>query len=239
MDTEIRVVNAAGVTLALPIAGPGGRSYAFVIDWHIRVLLALTWALSFYALNAFGVRLAGFAYIAWIPAGLIYFLYHPVLEVLLRGSTPGKRRAGIRIVDEAGRPPSTGALLIRNLFRLVDTLPSLYVVGLTATLVTRQSVRLGDLAAGTLLIYDKTEPKLDDLSAFANGAGLTATQTELVQDVLERWDSLNVERRCEIGEKLLHKLEAEVPARNDSKSSNAKVLRQALGALLVTKTDDG
>ena len=68
------------------------------------------------------------------PAAAIYFLYHLVLEMAMHGRTPGKRMAGMHIVARDGSSPSIGALLTRNVFRLVDCFPLVYGVGLVATL---------------------------------------------------------------------------------------------------------
>ena len=133
---RLHVASATGVDLALRIAGLGGRSYAFVIDWHIRVAAAIAW-LGIGSLLLFGdllPRAGGGAalYGVLLPALAIYALYHPVLEVAMGGQTPGKRLAGLRIVTLDGRVPTTGALVVRNLLRLVDSLPALYAVGLTS-----------------------------------------------------------------------------------------------------------
>src|SRR5450631_2203760 len=159
-DDRLSVESVTGVDLTLNIAGPGSRSYAFVIDWHIRLLLALAWLCgSWLLVKIIGVTLSPaaassklMAIVALAPAAGIYLFYHPVLEVLMRGRTPGKRRAGVRIVTRNGGTPSLGALLIRNIFRLVDSLPFFYVVGLASCFITEQRVRIGDLAAGTLLV---------------------------------------------------------------------------------------
>src|SRR5665213_3807648 len=163
MSTDSLIVTSpTGVDVELAIAGPGSRAYAFVIDWHIRVLLALTW----FGIAAYAQT--GLAYlkatspskaigIALVPSLAIYFLYQPLLELLLRGRTPGRRMAGVRLVNRQGGTPSILALLIRNAFRLIDSLPALYGVGLCTTIFSAQRVRLGDLAAGTLLVHDGGE----------------------------------------------------------------------------------
>lgn len=148
------------------LAGPGHRSYAFVIDWHIRVLAALVWLLAgVLALHISWNTAPRGASLALVPAAMIYFLYHPVIEILLRGQSPGKRIAGVRIVTRAGGVPAIGAIAVRNAFRLVDSLPAFYAVGLVSCIVTRDQLRLGDLAAGTLLIID------DKRSASAGSVG--------------------------------------------------------------------
>jgi uncharacterized RDD family membrane protein YckC len=149
-----------GQLAALEIAGPGSRSYAFIIDWQYRVLLALGWFCGAWLLIKYiglspGVELSGLQLQSAVaPALGIYLLYHPVLEVLMRGRTPGKRQAGVRIVARDGATPDIGALLIRNALRLVDCLPICYVLGLVSCFITEQRVRIGDLAAGTVLVLD-------------------------------------------------------------------------------------
>jgi uncharacterized membrane protein SpoIIM required for sporulation/uncharacterized RDD family membrane protein YckC len=159
------VESATGVEVHIRVAGPGARSLAFVIDWHIRLILAASWftvAALIYS-HARTLALPHTADPAWVslvaaPAAAIYLLYHGVLELSMRGSTPGKRMAGIRISARDGGAPTAGALLIRNVFRLIDSLPLAYGVGLLTVLLTPEQVRIGDLAAGTLLVYDDLAP---------------------------------------------------------------------------------
>ena len=142
----------------LPVAGLGGRSYAFLIDWHIRAIAGLAWYLaSAWALERDLIPKQTDSLFWWAaaaPALAIYLLYHAGFEILT-GGTPGKRLAGVRIVDRNGRTPSIGALVVRNLLRPIDSLV-FYAAGLASVLLTRQAVRLGDLAAGTLLVYQET-----------------------------------------------------------------------------------
>jgi uncharacterized membrane protein SpoIIM required for sporulation len=74
--------------------------------------------------------------------------------VLTSGSTPGKRLAALRVVARDGATASVGALLVRNVFRVIDSLPVVYGVGLVTSMLRDDHVRIGDLAAGTLLVYD-------------------------------------------------------------------------------------
>lgn len=160
------VDSATGVDVILPLAGPGARSMAFVIDWLLRAALAALWyvvtALWHNALHGgdLTLRAPADAAPAWyflvvLPSLAIYFLYHPVLELLLMGCTPGKRRTGIRIVTRGGAVPGASALLLRNVFRLLDCFPGMYGVGLLAVANTREHTRIGDLAAGTLVVYER------------------------------------------------------------------------------------
>lgn len=209
------VDSATGVEVALPVVGAGGRAYAFVLDWHIRLLLALAWyvcgALLHSTLMRGGPSLAvpfdpdptWFLGVV-LPTASIYFLYHPILEVLLHGRTPGKRFAGLRIVTREGNAPGVGALLVRNVFRLIDSFPGLYCVGLVATLVTRESVRLGDLAAGTLLIYERERAVLPTVPAARSGTSLETH--ELLAELQQRWPDLSADSRSALARDLLHRI---------------------------------
>jgi uncharacterized RDD family membrane protein YckC len=98
-----------------------------------------------------------------MPATAIYFLYHLILEPLMAGRTPGKRLAGLRVLTPEGEVPTAGALITRNIFRIVDSMPLFYVVGLLFVFFGRQHLRLGDLAAGTVLVIDRA-PFLEKLA---------------------------------------------------------------------------
>jgi uncharacterized RDD family membrane protein YckC len=206
---QVTVQSVTGVDLTLGIAGPGTRSYAFVIDWHIRAIVAAAWLLIAYYVFDVALTLKSAAgFVSVLPASIIYFLYHPALEVALGGRTPGKRMAGVRIVSRNGGPPGTSALLIRNIFRLIDSLPALYMLGLISCFVTANRVRVGDLAAGTLLVLDNAaaEESLLRIEALATRSQLPLDALELVDQVLERWDSLESTSRAPIARALLLRL---------------------------------
>lgn len=212
----LSVDTHTGVDVSLPVAGPGARAYAFLVDWHVRVILALSW----YAIAApifFGrFRLAPpltndahwFGFVL-APALAIYLLYQCVLELLMRGRTPGKRMAAVRIVARDGGVPSAGALLTRNVFRLVDGLPVFYGVGLIATMMTRDHVRIGDMAAGTLLVYERADaqppPTLAEQRALPN---LDAAAVEIIGELLERWPTLSLEARAPLARAALARFAA-------------------------------
>ena len=210
---------------ALDIAGPGSRSYAFIIDWEYRVLLALLWFCGAWLLmQEIGWPLQA----AVAPALAIYLLYHPVLEVLMHGRTPGKRRAGVRIVMRDGSTPDIGALLIRNALRLLDCLPLFYVIGLASCFITEQRVRIGDLAAGTVLVHDSDAAETSRLQLAAMGAhgGLSPPLVELIRDVLKRWPSLALSKRGELARSILSRAESALPAAQLAALSDAELLQR-------------
>jgi uncharacterized RDD family membrane protein YckC len=217
MEKTLDIASATGVDLQLNIAGPGARSYAFVIDWHIRVLLALAWFLVLHLIlvgtapvDSGSPGLGLYTWLVIVPAACIYFLYHPVLEISMRGRTPGKRMAGVRVVTHQAQEPGVLANLIRNLLRLLDSLPAFYVIGLVATVVTRNAVRIGDMAAGTVLIYesDARAEKLDTVPVSPDAIDRHGLElAELTQDLLNRWNELETDRRRQLALKLLARLD--------------------------------
>ncbi|MEO7209189.1 MAG: RDD family protein [Steroidobacteraceae bacterium] len=232
-EQQLRVQSLTGVDLTLKIAGPGTRSYAFVIDWHIRLLLACVWLLVAAVAQVKITWRTHDGLISVLPAAIIYFLYHPVVEVMTRGQTPGKRMAGVRILGRDGGQPSTTALLLRNVFRLIDSLPATYLVGLTTCFLTRQRVRLGDIAAGTLLVLDNAaaEASLLRIELLAANSKLSLDALELIDQVLERWDSLESANRARVARSLLSRLDPKEDAANLAHLSDAK-LRDMLQAHL-------
>ena len=202
---QLSVDSATGIDVTLPLAGAGARAYAFVIDWHFRFVLGLAWycaaGLLYNYLRDGGLSVAPpsdndsrwFGAVL-VPALALYFLYHPLLELLMAGSTPGKRLAGVRVVTRDGGAPSAGALLVRNVFRLIDSLPLAYGLGLTLVALTREHVRCGDMAAGTLLVYESSSPGLAVTPATTAGA-LDVATAELIAELLSRWPLLTAQSR--------------------------------------------
>lgn len=209
----LSVDSVTGIDVSLAVAGPGARSYAFIIDWHIRLILALAWYVIGTLLFNGGLSLGApvaheqrWFLLAVLPALAIYFLYHPVVEVAMHGRTPGKRGAGIRVVSRDGGPPGAGALLIRNVFRLIDSLPVGYGVGLTLMVLTRESLRCGDMAAGTLMVYEHRVADTELLQNAAQRLGtLDPAGAEIAADLLQRWTSLVPEARVRLARQLLQR----------------------------------
>jgi uncharacterized membrane protein SpoIIM required for sporulation/uncharacterized RDD family membrane protein YckC len=232
------VDSVTGVELALSLAGAGARCYAFVIDWLIRAILFTAWygvaALIYnghWSVTAPVNPGAKWFVLVVTPAASMYFLYHLVLEVAMHGRTPGKRIAGVRIVARDGSTPNLGALLTRNVFRLVDSLPLAYGVGLVATLVTTDHVRIGDMAAGTLLVHDGDDIEQPQHSPNAASAhALPMVDAEIVSDLLSRWSYLNGKARRKLAFTLLarHGLSPTAELRSDSMLRNQlEQLREA------------
>jgi uncharacterized RDD family membrane protein YckC len=233
----LSIDSATGIDVSLPLAGAGARAFAFLIDWVIRLLLALAWYCAGALIYNGELSLAPppetdarWSVGVVAPALAIYFLYHYALELIMRGRTPGKRMAGVAIISRDGSTPGVGALLIRNVFRLIDSLPVLYGLGLIAVIATHEHRRIGDLAAGTVLAYDSPAPITDATGVSAAYAQHDALTAELIAELLGRWPQLTAEARRELALQLLTKqgMPAELLAAADEAALHGYL--QRLGA---------
>lgn len=155
LDTQRHVETPEGVELALPLAGPVPRARAWAFDIVIKTVVL--WIAGF-GLAALGS--AGFG-LFLLLLFLVTWLYPVVFEVLYGGATPGKRLAGLRVVHDDGTPIGWSAALIRSIVGYADMLPFGYSVGLISTLLHPDAKRLGDVAAGTVVIFtDRTRPRI-------------------------------------------------------------------------------
>ena len=201
LDTVRLNETPEGVDLGLRVAGPAPRALALALDWLIRLALymVLTPLAAFSGLGA-GLILLGAFLIEWL---------YPVIFEVLKGATPGKRAMGLAVVHDDGTPVGLPASMIRNLLRVVDFLPIFYGVGLISTLVDPDFRRLGDLAAGTLVIHaEGRDPKLaiPVASPRPPPPGLTLAAQQAILAFAERSERLSLGRREELAETLVARL---------------------------------
>lgn len=147
LDTSYAAETPEGIALSLSPAGPVPRALAFMIDTGIRIGLWIVAVIIFGLLGAAGgaPKLLALFVIEWI--------YPIVYELMPAGATPGKRAFGLQVVMDSGLPVTPAASVTRNLLRVADFLPALYAFGALAVLARRDFKRLGDLAAGTLVVH--------------------------------------------------------------------------------------
>ncbi len=155
----------------MPLAGIGSRFIAVLVDTLIWAAGLMLLGLSFWLFQPAMQAFSALSY-QWAVAitTLVIFLlnwgYFTLFEAFWNGLTPGKRVAGIRVIQRSGRPIGFFESLARNLVRYVDQLPFFYAVGVITMFVTRQHQRLGDLAAGTLVVREVDQEAMpwNDLS---------------------------------------------------------------------------
>ncbi len=191
------------VALHFPVAGPSSRILAYGIDLavvyaiELALLLFLFVATPLAGLAAERLReaigtpgedpsrelsalLALFAVFLLIQLAL-EMLYFVVLEAATGGRSLGKLAVGLRVVRDGGLPLGLRESLVRNLLRTADSLPANYLVGLTAMVLSPEGKRLGDLAAGTLVIRLDRPPPARPLSEPAERAGGAAFRFDRAQ----------------------------------------------------------
>ena len=144
----------------MPLAGIGSRFIALLVDTIIwaagLVLLALIFWIFSPAVEAFSQISYQWQVAIWFfVLFLLNWGYFTLFEAFANGRTPGKRVAKIRVIQRSGRPIGFFESLARNLVRYVDQIPFFYAVGVVTMFITRQHQRLGDLAAGTLVVRDR------------------------------------------------------------------------------------
>jgi uncharacterized RDD family membrane protein YckC len=152
LDTLRTVEAPEGVRLSLRAAGPVARFLAWSIDGSIRGFAYMGLAMAL--VSAFA-EMGGALLVLLLFAG--EWGYPVLFEVLRDGQTPGKQVVGLRVVNDDGTPVDWTRSILRNLLLAADFLPGTCLAGLVSMLVSRDFRRLGDLAAGTLVVH--VEPK--------------------------------------------------------------------------------
>ena len=197
LDTRFRVEIPGGINLEAQVVGPIPRFFAFAIDLAIRGILIVMLSIASIPFGAFG--LGGGVFLLLLFA--IEWLYPVLFEVFWRGQTPGKKALGISVINDDLTPVTLGTSMVRNLLRTVDFLPLFYLVGLIAMLSNRRFQRLGDMAAGTLVISvretARAAPK-QEIEPLAPSTQLLRTEQISIIDFLQRSPQLSEPRQREL-----------------------------------------
>jgi uncharacterized RDD family membrane protein YckC len=221
------------IDLQYDLAGIGSRFLAMLIDSVIQSVVALA-VLFVFVLGAlllsgtsrdwFGADFGIAAFIGIAVALLLTFLltwgYFIFFELAWNGQTPGKRVAGIRVLTDRGEPVTLVHALVRNVLRLVDMLPSAYMIGAICILMTRRSQRLGDLAAGTVVVRERraelprTLPPLDPSLMLPPQLAQAFTMDDvlLARDFVLRAPDLQPVQRYELAARIAASLRARLAA---------------------------
>lgn len=168
---------------------------AFMIDFLIKTVVTMIIYVVLAFLGRMGIGLA------LILAFLLEWFYSVYFEVWHQGRTPGKKNFRIRVVNDDGSPVTFGPSLLRNLLRVVDFLPLAYVAGCIASISNRQFKRLGDLVAGTLVVYDAepmVQPDFDIKGRMPVPADFTTDEQRALLAFAERSKRLSPERQSEL-----------------------------------------
>ena len=197
LDTRYRVEIPGGINLDAQVVGPIPRFFAFLIDLAIRGVIVMILMIASLPFGAFGLG-GGFFMIFLF---FIEWLYPVLFEVLWRGQTPGKKSLGISVINDDLTPVTLGTSLVRNLLRTVDFLPLFYLAGLVTMLCNRRFQRLGDMAAGTLVISVRESARpaaVKDIEPLAPSIPLLRAEQTSIIDFLHRSGQLSEPRQIEL-----------------------------------------
>ncbi|MFP3392818.1 RDD family protein [Brevibacillus sp. SIMBA_040] len=219
---EASVVTPEHVMLRFQTAGVGSRAVALLIDTVLLLLVNLTvfilFSIVFFGKNdLFFLETENYAIaIAIIFVFVLNFGYYLFLEAFWGGQTVGKRWLGIRVIRDNGQPITFLSSAIRNLFRIVDMLPTGYFLGAIVSLFHPRDKRIGDLVAGTIVVMEsgqtpsffqkRTMKKLQEqvsmeplsLSEVQKQA-ITREDWQLLSTFISRLSSLSKNKKQELG----------------------------------------
>jgi uncharacterized RDD family membrane protein YckC len=195
LDTVVSAETPEGITIELRPAGLSSRCYAYLLDQLIRfgVLYAIVIATTL--MGGFGLGL-------WLISWFALEWFYPVVFELSRwGATPGKRTLGLKVVMDNGLPITPAASITRNLLRAADFLPLLYGFAIVSMLLRRDFKRLGDIAAGTLVVFRApatAKISIEDLEPIAPALPLQPQDQAAVIALAARASRLTSERLDEL-----------------------------------------
>lgn len=250
---DIAVLTSENVRLTYTLAGVGTRLTAFILDALIvgaaQSLVTLAFVLMGMDLRDLDFRATGsmaFSVLAaiyiFVSATLIWG-YWFLFEWANWGQTPGKAALGLRVADEEGGPADLVACAVRNVIRIVDLVLAAFGITLFVVIFTPKYQRLGDIAAGTVVVrtrrltFDEVMAAAERASSGheavlrpAAGAGLKLTDSEVpvVSRFLERKDMLPGEVRASLARELAARVRARAPEGLTSELSDEQLLELAL-----------
>jgi uncharacterized RDD family membrane protein YckC len=237
---KLTIETPEQTALDFAIAGVGSRFLALAYDMLIQLLVGIIVGVTAALLSPVFSSLPSQASL-WGVAILIlfyfllYFGYYAFFEIIWNGQTPGKRKAGIRVIKDSGRPLTPAESIGRNLMRIVDWLPSLYAVGLVCAILNRENKRLGDLLVGSLVVREaslsdlkptwQTTPLPSDVISAPLGADrLTPEEFALVDSFLNRRSALEPDVRYRMADEILRRLRLKLSLPTDGSLSTEKIL---------------
>jgi uncharacterized RDD family membrane protein YckC len=221
-EDRLAIATPEGVEVELTLANIGSRFIAGGVDFTVQVIVIVALALILQPAGDAGVAIFSSAMFA------IIFFYDVLFEVLGRGKTPGKRWTGLRVVRSGGRPITLVRSALRNILRLIDILPSFYAIGMIAIFATPRNQRLGDLAAGTLVVRDRQGGRREAVAPAAlqqtelgeavtwDVSAVSADDVATVRAFLERREQLKTGARRDIAEELSRRLRPRVGGAHES-----------------------
>jgi len=235
LTRRLEVETPENVTLDLELAGVGSRALAALIDLAILGAWSLAVVVASSVLATFG-NAPMVAAVTVLVLSLSFGAYFVLFEGLRNGQTPGKRLLGLRVVRETGHPITMGAAVVRNVLRLADVLPPpFYLIGGTLVALHPKGQRLGDMAAGTVVVRDRPQEASTTIPTSPSGSDQLALEAPELEDAEyhllrrfhERLPSLEDQIRQRVAHQLTARLAHRYPIRDpDDFAFLAELYRQ-------------
>lgn len=201
LDTVVTIVSPENIAFRFRLAGPAARTLAFLIDILAIALVAVFLVL---VLGFMGVAAEVFGGLLIVAFFFLWWGYGAACEVLTNGRTAGKAVLGLRVVSQTGLSINPAQAILRNLLRLVDVAPPFFP-GVLTMACTRRLQRLGDLAAGTMVVLDRSQraprwPRAETAATAVVPAGFVAGPrlVEALASYVDRRADLSPARRQEL-----------------------------------------
>lgn len=203
-EDYLSIDTPENVAFGYDVAGIGSRFLAAIVDTLLILLLQLIVNIPLLLLGRVlldtvveddSMLLVWLGALAGLVAFAFFWGYYIFFEVIWNGQSPGKRWVGLRVLRTDGTPITLVESIVRNLVRLIDFLPIYYGIGVVTMFINDQSRRLGDLAAGTLVVHDRDTVTLESLAATtkAPGAPPPSISAEIRQLPLDRLTERDVQ----------------------------------------------
>jgi len=225
LDSTRQRETPEGIDLSFAPAGPLVRGAAWGIDFLIRIVIYIA-AIS--VLSMLGQAGVGLYLIVLFSVEWLY----PIVFEARNGQTPGKKQMGIRVINEDGTQPGWQPCMVRNLIRFVDFLPFFYGFGLISVFLNRDFKRLGDFAAGTLVIHDprkvKQRVESETIKTQALALNLTLKEQQAVIQFSERQHMLTESRKAELVSILAPLIASTNDIDNDNEASRNALVQKIL-----------
>jgi uncharacterized RDD family membrane protein YckC len=240
---KLTIETPEQTSLEFPLAGIGSCFLALAADTLLQT--------AFFAVLGIAAGLLSLANLfstmtkQWVIAILLFiffavqFGYFAVFESLWNGQTPGKRWTRLRVIKDDGRPITPYDAILRNLLRTVDALPSLYATGIICILFSRENKRVGDFAAGTVVIHEKPlegvssiwDSSTPQTQASPWGAlpQLSLEELQLIEAFFGRRNNLDPDVRRMISSQISDRLGARLGVALDARPDAEKFLEYLVG----------
>ena len=232
---KLTIETPEQISLEYALASAGSRFLALAADTFLQFAIGLVVLLFafFIATVMFGAGRSG----VWVIAALVligfvlFYGYFAIFEAVWNGQTPGKRLVGLRVITLSGRPVGPLESIIRNLLRIVDQMPGIYAVGIVTVFLTAKNQRLGDLAAGTVVVHEQSLQHREHPSLIPGGAPLgahrlQAGEVEAMETFLKRRDDLPLWRRNATARELAGHIRARLNIPTDRQPSDEALLEE-------------